>query len=69
LVPKEAVVTRDGKSVVFEVKQGRARLRSVVTGLERQGRVVVREGLTGAEELVARPPDALKDGDGVRVKG
>jgi hypothetical protein len=40
----------------------------VVTGPERQGQVLVREGLTGSETLVARPGDSLKDGDKVRIK-
>jgi RND family efflux transporter MFP subunit len=68
-VPAEALASREGRSVVFEVREGRARQRAVVTGAERQGRVVVREGLAGSETLVARPPDVLKDGDAVRVKG
>jgi len=67
-VPKEAVASRDGKPVVFEVQDGKARLRQVVTGVERQGQFVIRDGLTGGETLVARPPDTMKDGDPVRVK-
>ena len=69
VVAKEAVVTRDGKSVVFEVRDGKVRARPVVTGGERQGQVVVSEGLAGSETLVARPPETLKDGDTVRIKG
>src|SRR5262249_51565468 len=69
VVPREAVATRDGKSVVFEVREGKAHVRNVSLGAERQGRVVVKDGLAGGERLVARPPDALRDGDGVRVKG
>jgi RND family efflux transporter MFP subunit len=69
VVPKEAVVSRDGKPVVFEVRDGKAKARPVVPGGERQGRVVVREGLAGSETLVVRPPETLKDGDAVRVKG
>ena len=68
-VPQEAVVTREGKSIVFEIKDGRALARPVVTGGVLQGRVVVREGLAGSERLVARPPENLKDGDSVRVRG
>ena len=56
----EAVVTRDGKSVVFEVRDGKVRARPVVTGGERQGQVVVSEGLAGSETLVARPPETLE---------
>jgi RND family efflux transporter MFP subunit len=68
LVPKEAVVTRDGKPIVFLVREGKVRAKAVVLGTERQGQVVVKEGLAGGETLVARPGDGLQDGDTVRVK-
>jgi len=67
--PAAAIVQRDGKPVVFEVVGGRARQRGVVAGAERQGQVVVKEGLRGTETLVVRPPETLKDGDAVRTKG
>jgi len=69
LVPHDAVVSRDGKSTVFLVREGKAQARSVTTGTERQGQVVIREGLSGGEILISRPPETLKDGDAVRVKG
>lgn len=68
-VPAEAVAKRAGKSVVFEVHGGRVRERGIVMGTERQGQIVVREGLIGSETLVSRPPETLKDGDAVRIKG
>ena len=68
-VPKEALATRDGRSVVFEVRDGKAWQRTLRTGEERQGQVVVKEGLIGGETLVARPAETLKDGDVVRIKG
>jgi len=68
MVPEGAVVSRDGASVVFEVEEGRARARTVVAGVARDGQVVVREGLAGAETLIARPPETLRDGDRVRVR-
>ncbi len=68
VVPQEAVVTRDGRSQVFEIRGGRARLRPVTTGGVRSGQIVITEGLSGTETLVARPPDSLRDGDTVRVR-
>jgi RND family efflux transporter MFP subunit len=68
-VPAEAVATRDGKPVVFEVKDGKARQRAILTGLTREGQVVVTQGLSGTETLVVRPPESLRDGDAVKVKG
>jgi RND family efflux transporter MFP subunit len=67
-VPSDAIATRGGKPVVFEVREGRVRQREVVTGNERQGRIVVRQGLLGSETLVARAPESLRDGDSVRIK-
>jgi HlyD family secretion protein len=68
-VPAAALVTRDGRSVVFEVADGKARQRVVVTGAPRQDQIVIKQGLAGTETLVARPPDDLRDGDAVKVKG
>jgi RND family efflux transporter MFP subunit len=68
-VPRDAVATRDGKPVVFEVREGKAKARPVTLGAERQGQVVVRDGLAGGELLVLRPGDEIKDGATVRVKG
>jgi HlyD family secretion protein len=67
-VPAGAIVQRDGRPVVFEITGGHARQRGVTPGVERQGQTVVKEGLTGTETLVVRPPDTLKDGDAVRTK-
>jgi len=69
MVPKESVASRSGRSVVFEVKDGRVHERPVTTTGERQGLLMVREGLSGSETLVARPAESLKDGDSVRIKG
>jgi HlyD family secretion protein len=69
LVPREAVATREGRPVVFLVRDGKAQARPVVLGTEREGQVVIRDGLAGGEVLVARPKDDLRDGAPVRVKG
>jgi len=69
LVPREAVVSRDSRSVVFLVREGTVQERPVVLGTARKGQVIVKDGLAGGETLVARPPDGLADGDTVRIKG
>jgi HlyD family secretion protein len=69
LVPRESVVSRDGKPTVFLVREGRAQARPVALGTERKGQVIVEEGLAGGEILVARPKDDLRDGAPVKVKG
>jgi HlyD family secretion protein len=68
LVPPSAVVTRDGGTRVFEIVDGKARLRPVITAGTRRGLVVVSDGLAGSETLVAQPADSLADGQSVRTK-
>lgn len=67
-VPSEAVVTRNGKQVVFELRDMVVKERPIVAGPERQGRYTIKQGLSGGEILVSRPPESLKDGDEVKVK-
>jgi RND family efflux transporter MFP subunit len=67
-VPRAAIVTRDGKALVFLLREGKAVARAVTLGTERQDQVVIQEGLAGGETIVVKPPEALKDGAAVRVK-
>lgn len=67
-VPKEAVASRQGKTVVFEVSDNKVRSLSVVTGNELHGQIIVKSGLVGSETLVNDPPQKLQDGDSVKVK-
>lgn len=68
-VPKDSVVIRDGRSVVFTVVNGRAQQKGIVTGGERPGNWIVKQGLVGDEDIVAHPPDRLRNGDAVKTKG
>ena len=68
LVPQSAVVTRDGATQVFEVVDGAAVARSVKVGPARQDRVVITDGLTGGERLVARPGETITPGVRLRTK-
>ncbi len=67
-VPKDAVITRDGKQTVFEVEDNKARALPVVTGADLHGQIIVKQGLAGGETIVNNPPQKLKDGDTIRVK-
>lgn len=68
-LPKESVATRGGSPIVFEILNGMVQEKSVTLGGERDGNVVVKGGLTGSELLVSKPPDSLKSGDRVHLKG
>jgi RND family efflux transporter MFP subunit len=67
-IPKEAIVTRGGKSVVFQVEDKKVHQLPVITGADLRGGVIVTNGLAGSETLVSNPPEKLKDGDSVKVK-
>ncbi len=66
--PESAIVTRDGKSVAFEIVEGRLKLRPVEVGAKNSGSVRIKSGLYGGETLVDAPAKDLKDGDSVRPK-
>jgi RND family efflux transporter MFP subunit len=68
-VPKDAVITRDGKATVFQIDDNKARSLTIVTGADLHGQLIVKQGLAGGETLVNNPPQKLKDGDVVKVKG
>jgi len=67
-VPKDAVITMDGKPTVFLLENSRAHATPVVTGADLHGQVIVKQGLAGGETIVNNPPQKLKDGDAVKVK-
>jgi len=66
--PESAIVTRDGKTIAFEILEGRAKVRSVEVGSKSGGVARIKSGLYGGETLVDVPGHELKDGDPVRVK-
>lgn len=68
LVPKTAIVQRDGKDVVFVVKDGRAERTPVTTGADFSDMKQVTQGLDAGAEVVTAPSAGLKDGEKVQVK-
>jgi RND family efflux transporter MFP subunit len=66
-VPREAITSRGGQSVVWVVTDGRVRATPVETGPERGDQIEVRSGLSGGESVVLQPPPDLKDGVRVRA--
>ena len=66
--PESAIVTRDGKTVAFEIVEGRVKARPVEVGSKSGGMARIKSGLYGGETLVDAPGKELKDGDPVRTK-
>jgi RND family efflux transporter MFP subunit len=67
-VPKEAVIAKNGKQVVYVIEDQKAHEVAVVTGNELKGQIIVKSGLAGSETLVNNPPQKLEDGSSVKFK-
>ena len=67
LVPKAAVVRKDGNSFVFVVKGNRVEQRSIRLGDEAGEFFYVLEGLSGGESTATAGVEKLKDGDRVKI--
>jgi HlyD family secretion protein len=68
LLPKGAIRTAEGKSIVFVVKQDRVERRAISVGLENGDQVEVISGVSAGERVVLDAPATLKDGDKVKVQ-
>jgi len=69
IVPKAAVRSADGRSIVFVLKDDRVERRAVSVGLENGDQVELVSGVSAGERVVVDGPTTLKDGDKVRVQG
>ena len=70
LVPAQAIVQRDGRSVVFVVADGRAVQRAVTPAPQDVGSMkLLPQGVAASDKVVVSPPDTLRDGAAVAVEG
>ena len=67
-VPKTAIRTIDGRSVVFVAKDDRVERRAISVGNENGGVVDVLSGVNAGERVVLDPPAGMKDGDRIKVQ-
>lgn len=67
LVPKAAVVRRDGSPFVFVVKGNKVEQRSIRLGDEAGEFYYVLEGLSGGESTATTGAEKLRDGDRVKI--
>jgi RND family efflux transporter MFP subunit len=64
-LPRAAVRHRDGRDVVWVVRDGRVERRAVSVGPARGDEVSIAAGLSGGDRVVVEGPDSLADGDRV----
>jgi len=67
-VPKDAIVERGGRPVVFVVQDGKVKERPVEVGLRDRARAEVISGVSAGDTVVVEGAQALKDGDTVMVQ-
>ena len=69
MVPRSALVKREGLDNVFVLKGDRAELVRVQTGAESADRVEIISGVTERDRVVVSGADTLRPGDRVKVRG
>ena len=68
-IPRELVLTRQNRKVVFIEEEGRAQQRYIETGLEDDAHVEVLEGLSEGERVITSNYETLRSRTQVRVTG
>ena len=68
IVPTSAVKDRDGKKVVFFVRDGKAMMKEVRI-LETRGSVYLVDGPINGENVITNAPENLRDGQSIKIKG
>ena len=68
-IPRELVLTRQNRKVVFIEEEGRAQQRYIETGLEDDTHVEVLEGLSEGERVITSNYETLRSRTQVRVTG
>ncbi|HEY6121203.1 MAG TPA: efflux RND transporter periplasmic adaptor subunit [Pyrinomonadaceae bacterium] len=68
LVPKQAVMQKDGGSFVFVVKGNKVEQRTIRTGEQAGDAYYVLDGLSGNESVAVAGVDKLHDGDRVKIQ-
>ena len=66
-IPRQAVIDRDGKQMVFIVDDGKARQRPVVLGAQDKQFVQVRSGVLVGDRVIVSGQQSLINGDPVMV--
>jgi RND family efflux transporter MFP subunit len=68
-VPASAVATRDGKQVVYQVKEGKAVAVPIVLGERMGNQVEIKQGLKAGEKVVASVDEKIQSGTRLALKG
>ena len=67
LVPEAAVILQEQGPIVYRIEQGKARLAPVTTGVRRDGRVEITQGLVAGDVVVINGHVRLRDQSQVEI--
>jgi len=67
VVPFEALVEKNGKTSVYVIRNGKAHLQVIKTGISDSTHIQVAKGLKKGEKVVINPDSSLKDGSVVKI--
>jgi RND family efflux transporter MFP subunit len=68
VVPRSAIVVRDGEDVVFIAEDGKAKTRGIKVGIKGEDKVEITSGLKVGEQVIVEGNYALTDGTRVEVQ-
>lgn len=68
VVPRSAIITREGTDNVFVIEGDRVKLVRVSTGVQQGDRIEILAGIKGEDRVVIAGGQTLTDGDRVRVR-
>ncbi len=66
-IPREAVMEEQGKRFVYLVEGNRAARRPIVTGIEQDRFLEIKEGLNEGDQVVVRGQEAIRENTTIRV--
>lgn len=69
VVPRQALLSREGKEIVFVMKGGKAQQREVQAGSEAGSAVEIRKGIKAGEKVIQLGQYELEDGAAVKLAG
>src|ERR1700690_1904118 len=66
-VSQSALVTRDGKTMIFLIEENKAKAVTVTTGKQTGDMVEVLQGAKAGDKVVLKPSDKLRDGSKIKT--
>jgi hypothetical protein len=67
-VSQSALVTRDGKTMIFLIEENKAKAVTVTTGKQMGDMDEVLQGVKAGDKVILKPSDKLRDGSKIKTE-